>query len=149
MKKLAVLLTTLALGSTAALADPGYAGKPYDGNLYTQNAGVRERHLPYRPHATWSTLAYGAKVSRRGSLIDVSSHERFAKLNLSATGSMIVDRVVITFQNGATQLVDLNRRLGWGSSSIAIDLDGNARRIDKIAVYGRGGARASLKVMAI
>ncbi|MEO8700459.1 MAG: hypothetical protein ABI867_10460 [Kofleriaceae bacterium] len=145
MKKLAILFTTLVLGSTAAMAAPGYSAPaaPYA-------AQVRDhRMLPVRQHTTWSTLSYGSRLSRGASLIDVSSTERFSKLQLSASGSLFLDKVVITFANGRTQLVNLDKRLGRGATSVAIDLEGNARRIDKIAVYGRGGMRSSIKVMAI
>jgi hypothetical protein len=145
MKKLAVLFTTLVLGSTAAIAAPAYQAAP----SAPYAPAVRDHRLPYRPVHTWSTLAANARLSRGRQLIDVSSNQRFTKLQLSAAGSVFVDKILITFKNGSTQLVNLDKTLGRRHASVAIDLEGNARRIDKVAVYGRAGFRSSFTLMAI
>jgi hypothetical protein len=144
VKKLAVLATTLILGaSSVALADHA-----------TPNASYAPSDRAYRPRPlpvpSWTTLSLGRLSMRGRALVDVSSNERFEKLKLEAFGAMFVDRIKIVFANGKSQVIDVDRRLGrGGESSLTFDLEKRSRKIDKIVVYGRGGQRASFKLMAI
>ena len=151
MKKI-VLATSLVLGlSSAAFAKPvapGYA--PPAPGLHDHGM-----HRPLPLPASWTMLSSSAALNARGrALVDVSTNARFQKLKLESS-SLFVDKIMIVFQNGKTQTVDLDKRLSRYDSSLTIDLEGRgARKIDKIVVYGKnariGGWRQPVfKLMAI
>ena len=132
--KLGIMLATLITGaSSIALAAPADHAPPYavrgDGNAYGRwNRGNHQ----------WVTIGSGKLSARGRRMVDVSSARSFETLKLEANGRMFVDKIAITYGNGETQLVQLAKRLGRGDSALTIDLEGRARKIDKIVVFGRG-----------
>jgi hypothetical protein len=152
--KIAALVTTLLIGaSSAAMAAPStsYAPEVRDHRTPEPYAPGIDHRMPQRPVAPArpTTLASNARLSRGHALIDVSSWKRFNSLELqAASGSMFVDKVVITFADGQTQVAEIDKQLGNGQSCATIDLAGRSRKIDKLVVYGRGGRRASLAITA-
>jgi hypothetical protein len=150
MKKLAILVTSLVLGaSSVALATPSATSAYAPSDIRDHRNPGYGRWTP-RPIA-WSTLSSHSSLSARGrAVIDVSSRQRFTKLQLDANGSMFVDKVMIVFGNGQTQTVNLDARLMSRSAPLTIDLAGNQRAIDKVVVVGRGrGYRSSFALKAI
>lgn len=126
--KMKLLVTGLVLGlSSMAFAAPSELPRerPRD-DFYTHHHPMQE----------WTTLSSGRLLSGKQQ-IRVRSSDAFTKLKLEAAGrgSMVVDKIVITFGNGQKQVVDLDKRL-TPRDPVLIDLDGNARRIRKIVVYG-------------
>ena len=159
MKKLAILLTTLVVGaSSVAFADHAIAPSPTnayepskirDRDFDADADGLRDHRGWRRPRQRWTTLAESTIMQRGRTVIDVSSQRRFTKLALDANRPMFVDKVLIVFGNGERQVVDLNKRLGAHGAPVVIDLDGNARMIDKVMVLGRGRIRASFTLKAM
>jgi hypothetical protein len=153
MKKLGILVTSLVLGlSSVALATPaGYGTATRDHRGPAIAPIVRDHRPPLAQPARWSTLASNAKLTRGRALIDVSTKKTFTKLQLTSTGPMFVDRIAVTFVNGRTRVIEVDKRL-VGRTALAIDLPGLAGRsrvIDKLVIYGRGNARAVLTVKAL
>src|SRR5688572_1252576 len=120
MKKIAVLATSLVLGlSSVAFAKPAapvYAPAPHQ--LHD-----RGFHRPLPAH--WTMLSAASLGPRGRAFVDVSTNARFTKLKLATNSALFVDKVMIVYANGKTQLVDLDKRLSRYDSSLIIDLEGN------------------------
>lgn len=121
MTKRALLITTIATvlaGAGVAHAEqPGY---DYNPNRYSDSptllASVAANH-GFRP--VW---------------IEVSDGERYDQLTLVARGgAVLIDDLVIRFENGRAIRVDVPRRIRNGEA-ITIDLPGDGRRIDAIQI---------------
>lgn len=94
----------------------------------------------------WKTLAT-SRLNGRQTTFHVNSAARFSTLKLEAgRGTTYVDKVLITFTNGRTQLVTVGKNLNMYSPA-TIDLAGNYRQISKIQVLGRGGFRSSFTIL--
>jgi hypothetical protein len=177
---LKALITTLVIGSSSvALAAPAVSYGPTvrdhrdsDSRVsdhrnaidITASADIRfqQAQRPVRPMPpvytppvyvapTWVTLANDMQVNGRTSIKVAPTARQFTKLELRAEqGNTSIDKVMIVFGNGRSQVVDLKTKLGKRDSSISIDLNGNARSIERIVLVGRSnGRRASLDVLAI
>ena len=147
MSKLASLVTSLVLGSSGLAAAAPYATPPAAPHVEYQYK--RPAPLP----ASWQSLGsarLGTGYASR-SMLDVSSRERFDKIELVANaGKMEIKRVTIKFADGQSQVVRLKSTLEKGCTPLTIDLDGaRGRRIDAITVQGTGGWRSSFSVLAI
>lgn len=106
---------------------------------------------PMPPTLSWISLANDAKVSGRTAIRVPQGTRAFTKLELRAQqGNTQIDRVLITFGNGQTQTVELNKRLSKFQSAISIDLNGSSRFITKVVLVGKSnGRRASVDVLAL
>lgn len=100
---------------------------------------------------SWVSLANDTKVNGRTAIKVSHSTRAFTKLELRAQqGNTKIDRVLITFGNGQTQTIALNKRLSKFQSAVSIDLAGNTRFISKVVLVGKSnGRRASVDVLAI
>lgn len=149
MLKLSALVTTLVLGaSSAAMADPdvtvrgelrwGQPDRPV--RVYERDRGYRR---PYH-HNTWVALTTPMQLGYGRTVVDVHERRPFTQLRLQTTnGASRIDRVIVRFENGGRQVIDVNQRLSPRNPMINIDLNGQYRRIDRIVVMGdsrRGGA---------
>jgi hypothetical protein len=146
--KIATLVTSLVLGiSSVAAAAPGAPA-------FHQNPVAAARFSPpiARPMPTHWMLLDTAKASRFGrTVVDVNTKARFSKLKLeSVRGVASIDKVVVTYGNGRTQTIEVDKRLGgYGAQSFAIvDLNGASRQITKIVILAKSGARASYSISA-
>ncbi|NVB77023.1 MAG: hypothetical protein HOV81_01390 [Kofleriaceae bacterium] len=145
--KIKALITTLVLGtSSVALAAPAVrdhrAPAPV---VVAQGNWHRPAPRPMYP----VTLASSQKINGRELIRVAASQRAFTKLELrSKAGRTKLDKVMITFANGGTQLIDCNKLL-TGSETFSIDLKGNSRNIKSITLVGSSGRRASLDVVAV
>jgi hypothetical protein len=74
----------------------------------------------------------------------------FSTVKLQSNGGKsLIYRVLIQFQNGRTQTVELNQYLNASNPSITIDLAGRTRQIAKVTVIGRNARQSAFQVMAI
>lgn len=153
--KISAIVTALVLGaSSLAAAAPSITHQQTVQRTYRDNVADRRFAPPMvRPAPVRWQLLDSAKPSRLGrTVVDVNSKARFSKLKLEATrGTASIDKVMITFANGRTQIVNLDKRLsGYGASSFAIiELDGLVgRQISKIVVLSKTNARASYSILA-
>lgn len=151
--KISALVTSLVLGvSSVAVAAPGAPAVHQKPLAAARYAPPMVRPLPVRPAPVrWMQLDT-AKPSRFGrTVVDVNSRQRFSKLKLEALrGIASIDKVLVTFGNGRTQTIELDRRLGgFGAQRAAvIDLKGNARQITKIVILSKSNTRASYSISA-
>ena len=148
--RIKALITALVIGSSSvALAAPSPVVRDhrevsarYDGH-FDARFGVRP--MPLR----WVTLANDTHLSGRTSIKVAPSARKYSKVELRADkGLTQIDKVMIQFANGRTQLVEQNARL-TASKPLTIDLKGEARSIDRIVIVGRGTPWASLDVLAL
>ena len=132
------IVTTLILGSSSlALAQPTVRDHRDQTSYF--------RPAP-RPRAI--VLAQSTRLQGRD-VIRVNDQRAFTKLELrSQSGRTELDKVLITFGNGQSQVIDCNKVLN-GSESFSIDLAGNARNIKKIVLVGKSGRRAAIDVIAV
>lgn len=166
MKRTA-LVTTFLLGlSSVALAAPSTApgrGEWKPAPTVIDHRGPQkptppalDHRAPQRPMVKpmrWTSLSSTSKLgaSRRATSkaqINVRSKAAFSTIKLEAkAGATFVDKVVITFGNGRSQTVELDKNL-TARSPLVIDLDGEQRFITKIVVVGKGGVRSAFSVLA-
>jgi len=148
MKKL--IITSLVLGlSSAAFAAPGSQGyndrdRDRDEHGLRQPAPpqIRDHRMPLR----WMALSSNLRVSGKKA-IAIRSQAVFSQLKLeAAAGSTFIDKVVITFGNGRSQTVNLDKWL-TSRTPLSIDLNGNLRKVTKVTVYGKGARRSSIKLL--
>ena len=145
---LKAIIATLVLGaSTAAVADPGPSvtfrgearwGQPQE-PMYQ-----RDYRSHWRNNNTWVALTSPLQLDRGRTMIDVNQRRPFQQLRLQTTyGMSFIDRVVVRFDNGERQVINVNQRLSTRNPMINLDLEGQRRRVDRIIVMGdsrRGGA---------
>lgn len=135
------IVTTLVLGSSSlALAAPN--------NVRDHRQDDRMASFRPAPRPRAIVLAQSTRVQGRD-VIRVNDTRAFTKLELrSQAGRTQLDKVLITFGNGQSQVIDCNKTLN-GSESFSIDLAGNARNIKRIVLVGKSGRRAALDVIAV
>lgn len=166
------LLVTLGIlgSSTLALADHGYNtttdSRRRIETTWRNRQPARFQQPAYRPdfrpdhrqsqygydqrYTTWQPLTSLDRLDRRGDMFDLSTRGRFSQLRLqNQSGRTLVRQIEIVFENGQRQLVRVDRALEGNHAMVNIDLDGDARRIDKIFVDGRSGRGGSYQLYAM
>jgi hypothetical protein len=143
--RIKTLLVTLGIvgSSSLALADRGYTTWRDH-----QPARFEQRYTTWQPLTSLERLdrSFGA----RGDLFDLGTRGRFTQLRLqNQSGRTLVRQIEIVFANGERQVVQVGRALEGNHAMINIDLEGDARRIDKIFVDGRSGRRSSYQLYAM
>jgi hypothetical protein len=162
--KLTALITTLVLGSSSvAMARPASPTVVRDHRTPVQQPAPIYQPAPqpapiYQPapdyhrphHRSWITLG-GIDHKVDGAMsFGVRWGQQFSTLKLkSEAGKSLINRVVIQFANGRTQVVELNQYLNRSNPTITIDLDGRARAIAKVTVVGRNARSSAYRVLAI
>lgn len=150
---LKAIIATLVLGASgAAVADPGpsvtfrgearWGNEPQPVQTYQRDRD-RDHRRPWRNN-TWVALTSPLQLDRGRTMIDVEQRRAFTQLRLQTTNGMSkIDRVIVRFENGERQVIQVNQRLSPRNPMVNIDLDGRMRRVDRIIVMGdsrRGGA---------
>lgn len=138
---LKALVATLILGaSTTAMAQRA--------PVVTDDPPVIYRDtMPPSYRARWQALTSPIPLRSGATRIDVQDRRPFTQLRLQTrSGSTRVDRVVVRFENGGRQVVDVNRRINPNTPAVDIDLRGDRRRVDSIVVMSdsRRGARVQV-----
>jgi hypothetical protein len=147
---LKAIIATLVLGASGvAVADPGpsvtFRGEARWGQPDNTHQSYDRERRPYWRNNTWVALTSPLQLDRGRTMIDVNQRRAFQQLRLQQTthGMTHIDRVVVRFENGERQVIQVNQRLSTRNPMINIDLDGRQRRVDRIIVMGdsrRGGA---------
>jgi hypothetical protein len=154
MNTKALLATLLVIGSsTAALADPIVRDHRDSDDAQAQTVrdhrdadGDRDGDSWKKPVFTvlssFDRLANGRSVTR------INSWRKYSKLELQATkGQTEVEKVMIKFANGRSEVVMPDQKLTPGSPCLTIDLQGSSR-ITRITVLGHANRRASFEILA-
>lgn len=159
MKSLLVSLGLLG-SSAVALADhnPDQSQRRIEASYRQPGYQQPDRASPrtyggrevYRPNTTWQALTSIERLERGGDVFDLRSRERFSQLRLqNQTGRTLVRRIDIVFADGSHQRVQIDRALDGNHAMVDVDLDGDARRIDKIFIDGRSARNASYQLYAM
>lgn len=154
---LKAIIAALVLGASGvAVADPGpditLRGEARWGQPDTSRTYERDReHRPQWRHNTWVALTSPLELDRGRTMIDVNHRRSFQQLRLQQTtrGMTYVDRIVVRFDNGERQVIDVNQRLSLRNPMINIDLDGRQRRVDRIIVMGDSRRGSAIQVFGI
>jgi len=119
-----------------------YTGLIYETGQYTANA--------------WYDLSEATRIDAGREFFTVGANRgTFRGIRLAALGNgrSKIDQVTIEFADAEGraryQVVKLDTWIGRGSSSLSIDLDGNARQINRIIVYGATDQGSAYKLMAL
>jgi hypothetical protein len=144
---LKAIVTALVLSSsTVALAAPAYNHGPAP-----FAPEIRDHRMPQRPIASWKQLGTGELV-RGKDTIKLYNANKIDKLKLEvARGMLFVDKIVVTYGNGRTQTLEVDKWVSLRNDAI-VDLRGSNRKITSVTVHGRGnGFRAggSFKLLAL
>lgn len=152
---LKAIIATLVLGASGvAVADPGpnitLRGEARWGQPDTYQTYERDRR-PYWRNNTWVALTSPLELDRGRTMIDVDHRRPFQQLRLQQTtrGMTHIDRVVVRFENGERQVIDVNQRLSTRNPMINIDLEGRHRRVDRIILIGDSRRGGTIQVFGI
>jgi hypothetical protein len=158
------LITTFVLGSSSvassvAMAHPvaaPVAVRPVAQPIYRAPMPAPYATGVYQPRyrrAQWVSLGgvnyiVDGQMSFRLGRTGLAS-EQFSTLKLeSQAGKSLIQRVLIQFGNGRTQVVELNQYLNASNPTITIDLEGRGRQISKVTVIGRNARQSAYRVLA-
>lgn len=103
----------------------------------------------YRP--SWLAITEPTRIDRGRQFIAVGTDlGRFRQLRLRNTvGWSMITQIKIDFGNNVIQTVDLNQRLDRYNPVIDIDLDGYARSINRVIVYGSTANGSAYQLLAL
>ena len=87
----------------------------------------------------------GSADGRRGGV----PHGSFASTLQTAAGASQIQRIVVRFKDGTTQVVRAQRMLDARNPIMEVILEGNRRRIDSIRIVGSSRRNAAIQVFAI
>ncbi|MGE3765768.1 MAG: hypothetical protein AB7L94_26140 [Kofleriaceae bacterium] len=152
---LKAIIATLVLGASgAAVADPGPGITIRGEARWGQPAPVQTYQRDHRPHwrnNTWVALTSPLQLDRGRTVIDVNQRRPFQQLRLQQTsyGMSRIDRVIVRFENGERQVINVNQRLSTRNPMVNIDLDGRMRRVDRIVVMGDSRRGSAIQVFGI
>ncbi|MGH9889401.1 MAG: hypothetical protein ACREBE_27960 [bacterium] len=149
------LFTTLAMSfGTAAFASPVRVADRDDVRVQVRSNDpngqwTRDRYDRYNGshwsrdfRGRWMTLARAYTSQSDRQFIHVKG-QRLTKLRIEGVrGAPLIQKIAIEFGDGSTQAVDLDMRLARGAGEV-IDLNGGARRVDRIIVYADTRSRGS------
>jgi hypothetical protein len=141
MNTKALLATLLVIGSsTAALADPIVRDhRDNDDSAMI----VRDHRMP-----ELTVLSSGDRLSNGRAVVRVFGWKKYSKLELQATrGQTEVEKVMIRFANGRSEIVTPDKTLAPGEACLTIDLP-RFSRISSIVVLGHANRRASFEILA-
>jgi hypothetical protein len=164
MSKLKALITTLVLGSSSlAMAQPSNYSfrttqRPVVVNPPTREVARFDDRSESRFHTleprhyrtSWVSLTEPIQLTRGRGRIDVNLRGTFTQLRVqTAAGSSYIQRIVVTFADGGRQVIEVNQALDPSNRMLQFMLDGNNRRIDRVAVAGSSRRNAAIQVFGI
>lgn len=105
---------------------------------------------PRRYRHAWVALSSYVGLGDGDEVIRVHDRGTFTQLRVqAASGASYVDHVVIHFADGSRQTARVRQQLDRRSPRLEIQLDGNNRRIERIAVLGDARRDAAIQVFGI
>jgi hypothetical protein len=114
--------------------------------------GFRRAPRPMPVQLTYVTLADNLALDGRALIKLQPTSRQFTKLEFRAEGNgrTMIDKVVVVFGNGRSQTIKLDAKLGKKQPTLAIDLKGETRTIERVIVVGKSNGRnAAVDVLAI
>jgi hypothetical protein len=113
--------------------------------------GARDDFGPRHYRPTWVALSTSMQLADAGrDSIRVSDPSTFTQIRMQVTGGVTrVDRVIVRFADGSSQVAELDRVLDDRNDLLELPLDGNNRRIDRITVIGNSDRCGALQLYGI
>ncbi len=100
--------------------------------------------------STWVSLVQPMELSRGRDSFDINQRGTFTQLRLqTSAGASFIQRVIVHFEDGGRQVVELDRTVDPNNRMLQFLLDGNNRRIDGISIIGRSQRGAAIQVYGI
>ena len=158
---LAALLAAAAPASLA-IASPSHSPSRSYARIGTHHDRRGGFDAPWRPRAaedlgarhyrpTWVPLATSMELAGIGrDTIRVRDPNTFTQLRVQvASGAARIDRVIVRFADGSSQVAELDRVLDDRNDLVELPLDGNNRRIAQVTVIGDGDRCGGLQLYGI
>lgn len=150
---LKAIIATLVLGSASIAAADVTSSTIYRNDRHDTRYDHRydrdQSRFDRRYRPSWVALSSPLQLDRRWNSIDVNQRGTFTQLRLQSTSGMSkIDKVIVQFQNGQRQVVELDARLSPRNPMINVALEGN-RRIDRVIVMGDSRRNGAIQVFAI
>jgi hypothetical protein len=113
--------------------------------------GTGDDFGPRRFRPTWVALSTSMELAGSGrDTIRISDPSTFTQLRMQvASGAARIDRVIVRFADGSSQVAELDRTLDDRNDLLELPLDGNNRRIDRVTVIGNGDGCGALQLYGI
>lgn len=158
MSKIKAALITAILGtSSAAMASPTVSwsanaqfsfGTPASAPVIRDHTQAPVYAMPSTRSTSWVSLANYLNLSSGRDVLRPESNLRASALTLRANmGMAYIQKVVVRFQDGSQQVLQLNKWMTTRSPAIELALRGRGR-IDSIVIVGTPSGRASYSVLA-
>lgn len=148
MRSIALSTALLVAIPMAAYANPPQAQSDRDRDRAFEHERYdrwNDSHWSRDYHGRWRS--FGQTFSARNDRQLINLNGRYHMLRLQAVrGEPNLERVVIQYNDGDTQTVELNSRLGDGAGEV-IKLD-DSRRITRVTVYAEHNTRGLYSVYA-
>jgi hypothetical protein len=102
----------------------------------------------------WYDLSEATRIDSGREFFTIGANKgvfRGLRLEALGNGRSNIKQVVIEFADGQTktQVVRSDSWIGRGNTSLTIDLDGNARQISRVIVYGSTDVGSAYKLMVL
>ena len=126
----------------------GSDSSTYVGPQPFQLASYRDNRADWR-RSQWVALTAPTRIDRGREFFTIGAQAgRFSSLRLfNSAGHSFISQVAIQFANGRTQVVRIDAQL-TSQAPITINLDGGARQISRIVVYGSTAHGSSYQILA-
>lgn len=161
----ALVLGTSAIASAAPCSEPVTAAPVTAAPVYTVTAKpvivaqpivtarppITHPIIVVKPHKDWVDLGGAIQLRGEDSVAVGRNQGEFRTLQVvrEGRGETKVKDVTITFANGQTQTVCLDKTLTTHDSALTIDLSGNYRFIQSVSITGESTGRAAIQLRAV
>nr|HEX4316871.1 hypothetical protein [Kofleriaceae bacterium] len=161
------LVTALVLGSAAVAsaapcndvtvsgsvtAAPVYTVTAKAPIVVTQKPVITHPIIVVKPHASWVDLSGGIRLRGADTVAVGRQQGEFKTIELvrdGGRGDTKVQDVTITFANGQTQTICVDKILTGRDNTLQLDLAGNYRFIQSVSITGQSFDHGSIQLRAV
>jgi len=146
MRSIALSTALLVAIPALAYADPPQTQSDRDRAFeHERYDRWNDSHWSRDYHGRWRSFGQTFSARNDRQLINLNGHYHMLRLQ-AVRGEPNLERVVVQYNDGDTQTVELNSRLGDGAGEV-IKLD-DSRRITRVTVYAEHNTRGLYAVYA-
>jgi hypothetical protein len=146
MRSIALSTALLVAIPALAYADPPQTQSDRDRAFeHERYDRWNDSHWSRDYHGRWRSFGQTFSARNDRQLINLNGHYHMLRLQ-AVRGEPNLERVVIQYNDGDTQTVELNSRLGDGAGEV-IKLD-DSKRITRVTVYAEHNTRGMYSVYA-
>lgn len=149
MKRIALFTAAAMACSTAAMAQPRIVVRAPEVSVTWNREryeGYEHSHWRHDFKGRWTPLAQGYSSHTERQFINVGGQGRFRKIRIEGVrGEPVILKIGIEFGDKTTQAVEYRETLPRGAGEV-IDLNGDARKINRIIVYTDPHSRGSYSI---